>query len=108
MAKEAGPYALRYSGALLADFHRILFQGGVFYYSQDEHSPQGKLRLLYECAPLAMIAEEAGGAATDGKQRGTTIDPKQIHQRTPLCGWQQARDSPVRELLQHVASTKRL
>lgn len=85
MAIEQGPYSLRYSGALLADLHRILFQGGIYYYPQDLNSPQGKLRLLYECAPLAMIAERAGGAATSGLSRIMEIDPKDIHQRTPFA-----------------------
>lgn len=84
MSPEYGPYALRYSGALLAELHRILARGGVFYYPQDANAPEGKLRLLYECAPLAMIAEQAGGAASDGRRRITGIDPRDIHQRTPF------------------------
>ncbi|MDQ3398982.1 MAG: fructose-1,6-bisphosphatase, partial [Deinococcota bacterium] len=80
-----GPYALRYSGALLADLHRVLFQGGIYYYPQDTRAPEGKLRLLYECAPLAMLAEQAGGAATTGWGRIMDIDPSDIHQRTPFA-----------------------
>ena len=59
-------YSLRYVGALVADFHRILLRGGVFFYPGDARNPNGKLRLLYEAAPLAFLAEAAGGAATDG------------------------------------------
>jgi fructose-1,6-bisphosphatase I len=77
-------YSLRYSGALLADFHQILHQGGVFYYPSSEKNPDGKLRLLYECAPLALIAEQAGGIASNGEQNILDIQPKHIHQRTPI------------------------
>lgn len=81
MALESGPYSLRYSGALLADLHQILHRGGLYYYPADSRRPDGKLRLLYECAPLAFIAEQAGGAASDGKQRIMDIAPTSIHQR---------------------------
>jgi len=74
----------RYIGSLVADFHRNLLLGGVFMYPADAETPQGKLRLLYEAAPLAMIAEQAGGAATDGKQPILDIVPTELHQRTPL------------------------
>ncbi|MDZ7703457.1 MAG: class 1 fructose-bisphosphatase [Trueperaceae bacterium] len=85
MRPENGPYSLRYSGALLADLHRILHHGGIYYYPEDDERPDGKLRLLYECAPLAMIAEEAGGAASTGTQRVMDIEPNEIHQRSPLA-----------------------
>jgi fructose-1,6-bisphosphatase I len=78
------PYSLRYSGALLADLHQILHRGGVYYYPAETNRPEGKLRLLYECAPLAMIAEQAGGAASDGKRHIMNIEPQDIHQRSPL------------------------
>jgi len=82
---EAGrPYALRYVGTLVADFHRTLLKGGVFAYPGDKKSPQGKLRLLYECAPMALIAEAARGAASDGKGRILDIVPTELHARTPL------------------------
>ncbi len=74
----------RYIGSLVADFHRNLITGGVFMYPADHKSPHGKLRLLYEAAPLAFIAEQAGGAASDGKTRILDIDPTELHQRTPL------------------------
>ena len=77
-------YTARYSGALVGDFHRILLQGGVFLYPGTVEKPQGKLRLLYESAPLAMLAEQAGGAASTGTERLLSYVPKQLHQRTPL------------------------
>lgn len=74
----------RYIGSLVADFHRNLINGGVFMYPGDTKNPQGKLRLLYECAPMAFIAEQAGGAATDGERRILEIQPEHLHQRIPL------------------------
>lgn len=79
--------SLRYIGSLVADFHRNLLAGGVFYYpadSKDPRKPHGKLRLLYEAAPLAFIAEQAGGYASDGRQRILDIQPETLHQRVPL------------------------
>jgi fructose-1,6-bisphosphatase I len=72
---------------LVADFHRTLLAGGVFYYpadNKDPKKPAGKLRLAYEAAPLAFIAEQAGGYATDGERRILDIQPETLHQRTPL------------------------
>ncbi len=74
----------RYVGALVADFHRNLIAGGVFMYPGDIKNPKGKLRLLYECAPMAFIAEAAGGAATDGRRRILDIVPTALHERTAL------------------------
>lgn len=74
----------RYIGSLVADFHRNLLAGGVFAYPGDRKSPQGKLRLLYECAPLAMIVEQAGGYASDGTRCILEIVPTELHQRSPL------------------------
>ncbi len=79
--------SLRYIGTLVSDFHRNLLAGGVFYYpadTKDPKKPQGKLRLLYECAPLSFIAEQAGGSASDGRHRILDIQPKSLHQRTPI------------------------
>ncbi|MGD2205790.1 MAG: class 1 fructose-bisphosphatase [Anaerolineae bacterium] len=79
--------SLRYIGSLVSDFHRNLLGGGIFYYpadTRDPKRPHGKLRLLYECAPLAFIAEQAGGAASDGSQPILDIQPIELHQRTPL------------------------
>ena len=74
----------RYIGSLVADIHRNLMSGGVFLYPADAISPQGKLRLLYEAAPLALVVEQAGGAATDGQRNILDIKPTALHQRTPL------------------------
>ena len=79
--------SLRYIGSLVSDFHRNLLGGGIFYYpadTRDPNKPHGKLRLLYECAPLAFLAEQAGGAASDGTQPILDIQPTELHQRTPL------------------------
>ena len=77
-------YTARYSGALVGDFHRILFQGGVFVYPGTVEKPDGKLRLLYESAPLAMLIERAGGAASTGTQPVLDVVPDRLHARTPL------------------------
>ncbi len=74
----------RYIGSLVADFHRNLLAGGIFMYPADTKNPRGKLRLLYEAAPMAFIAEQAGGSATDGVHRILDIVPQDLHQRTPL------------------------
>ena len=81
---ESNPKNMRYIGSLVADFHRNLLSGGVFMYPADSKSPQGKLRLLYEGAPLAFIAEQAGGAASDGDTPILDIVPTELHQRIPL------------------------
>jgi fructose-1,6-bisphosphatase I len=78
------PYGLRYVGTLVADFHRTLLKGGVFAYPGDLKAPEGKLRLLYECAPMALICEAAGGAASTGTGRVLDVEPKALHQRVPL------------------------
>lgn len=81
------PLSLRYIGSLVADFHRNLLSGGVFYYpadAKDPEQPHGKLRLLYEAIPLAFVAEQAGGYASDGRQPILDIQPTSLHQRTPL------------------------
>lgn len=77
------PYSARYIGSLVADFHRNLIKGGIYIYPGTTSAPNGKLRLLYECNPLAMLAEQAGGMATDGRRRIMDIDPTELHQRTP-------------------------
>lgn len=81
------PYTARYIGAMVADFHRNLLFGGIYMYpadSQDPRKPHGKLRLLCEAAPLAFIVEQAGGAASDGKQRILDIKATELHERVPL------------------------
>ena len=75
-------YSSRYIGSLVADFHRTLLKGGVFLYPATAKTPQGKLRLLYEANPLALIAEQAGGAAVNGSQRILDLVPEEIHERT--------------------------
>jgi fructose-1,6-bisphosphatase I len=81
--KDEG-YSLRYIGSLVADFHRTLLYGGVFMYPADSKSPKGKLRLLYEAAPLAMVIEEAGGASSEGTRSILQVEPSELHERTPL------------------------
>jgi len=78
------PYSSRYIGSGVADIHRNLITGGIYIYPTTTKSPKGKLRLLYECNPLAFIIEQAGGKATDGKGRIMEKDIKELHQRTPL------------------------
>ena len=79
--KERGhPYSLRYIGSLVADFHRNLLKGGIFLYP----GPKGKLRLLYEASPLAVVVEQAGGAASTGAERILDIQPTSLHQKVPL------------------------
>ncbi|CUU07307.1 D-fructose 1,6-bisphosphatase [Candidatus Thermokryptus mobilis] len=78
------PYKLRYVGTLVADFHRTLLYGGIFMYPGDKKNPEGKLRLLYEAAPLAYVVEKAGGRASDGFRNILDIEPTSLHQRTPL------------------------
>lgn len=81
------PYSSRYIGSLVSDFHRNLLYGGIFMYpvdSRDARKPSGKLRLMCEAAPMAMIAEQAGGLATDGTRRILDIEPHELHQRVPL------------------------
>ncbi|RYU65968.1 class 1 fructose-bisphosphatase [Aliivibrio finisterrensis] len=78
------PYTSRYIGSLVADFHRNLLKGGIYLYPSTQAYPNGKLRLLYECNPMAMLIEEAGGKATDGEQRILDIKPTELHQRVPF------------------------
>jgi fructose-1,6-bisphosphatase I len=77
-------YGARYIGSLVADFHRTLLKGGVFLYPPTVKAPKGKLRLLYEARPLAMIAEQAGGAAVNGAHRILELQAEGIHERTAL------------------------
>jgi fructose-1,6-bisphosphatase I len=78
------PYSGRYVGSLVADFHRTLLKGGIFLYPADPKNTSGKLRLMYEAAPLAMVIEQAGGRASNGTQRILDIVPTSLHQRVPL------------------------
>jgi fructose-1,6-bisphosphatase I len=78
------PLNVRYVGSLVADFHRNLLAGGVFVYPANAKTPNGKLRLLYEASPLAFIAEQAGGSASNGHCRILDVQPTELHERTPL------------------------
>jgi len=78
------PYSLRYIGSMVADIHRNIITGGIFMYPATSDAPNGKLRLLYECNPMAFIVEQAGGRATDGFRRILEIQPRELHQRTPI------------------------
>lgn len=81
------PYTSRYIGSLVSDFHRNLIKGGIYLYPPTSVHPNGKLRLLYECNPMAFLAEQAGGKASNGKQRILEVSPHELHQRTPFyCG----------------------
>ena len=81
------PYTSRYIGSLVSDFHRNMIKGGIYIYPSTSQSPTGKLRLLYECNPMAFLAEQAGGKCTDGFQRIMEIEPTELHQRVPFfCG----------------------
>jgi fructose-1,6-bisphosphatase I len=81
---KGAPYSGRYIGSLVADFHRSLIKGGIYIYPDTTNDPEGKLRLLYECNPLAFIAEQAGGLATTGRQRIMELSPERLHQRVPF------------------------
>jgi fructose-1,6-bisphosphatase I len=78
------PYSGRYIGTLVADFHRTLMKGGIFAYPADQKNPRGKLRLLYEASPMAFLAAQAGGLASDGEKPILEIVPAQLHERVPL------------------------
>ena len=78
------PYSSRYIGSMVADIHRNLLYGGIFMYPADSRSPNGKLRLMYECNPMAFIVEQAGGRASNGKQRMLEVQPTTLHQRVPI------------------------
>ena len=78
------PYSLRYIGALVADLHRCLIEGGIYFYPPDPKNTQGKLRLMYECLPLAFLTEQAGGRASDGTRRLLDVEAASAHARSPL------------------------
>jgi fructose-1,6-bisphosphatase I len=82
--KSGRPYSSRYIGSLVSDFHRNLLKGGIFIYPENENAPRGKLRLVYECNPIAFIAFQAGGAASDGVHNILDISPLSLHQRSPF------------------------
>jgi len=82
--RDTNAYKSRYIGSLVSDFHRTLLQGGLFMYPPDGKSPGGKLRILYEAAPLALVCEAAGGRASDGSRDILDLEPQGLHDRTPL------------------------
>lgn len=87
LEEEDRPYTSRYIGSLVADFHRNMIKGGIYIYPSTSNSPNGKLRLLYECNPVAFLAEQAGGKASDGFRRILELEPTELHQRVPFfCG----------------------
>lgn len=96
--------SLRYVGSLVADFHRTLLKGGIFLYPGDSKHKRGKLRHLYECAPLAFLAEQAGGMASNGKGRLLDVVPETIHERSPLF---LGSEKMVKEVEQYLAKYDR-
>ena len=94
------PYVSRYIGSMVADIHRNLIKGGVFLYPTSSSHPNGKLRLMYECNPLAFIIEQAGGKATDGRNRILEIQPTDLHERTPIFIGNKEMVEKVEEFLQ--------
>ena len=85
--EEDRPYTSRYIGSLVSDFHRNMIKGGIYMYPKGSRNPNGKLRLLYECNPMAFIAEQANGKSSDGYIRTMDVDPTELHQRVPfICG----------------------
>ncbi|WP_372938354.1 class 1 fructose-bisphosphatase [Seonamhaeicola sp.] len=85
--EEDRPYTSRYIGSLVSDFHRNMIKGGIYLYPQSSKNPNGKLRLLYECNPIAFLAEQAKGKASDGFTRTLEVEPTELHQRVPfICG----------------------
>ena len=85
--EEDRPYTFRYIGSMVSDFHRNMIKGGIYMYPPSAKAPRGKLRLLYECNPMAFIAEQAGGSATDGFKRIMEIQPNELHDRVSFfCG----------------------
>ena len=87
LEEDDRPYTSRYIGSLVSDFHRNMIKGGIYLYPESSRYPSGKLRLLYECNPMAFLAEQANGKASDGFARIMEIEPTELHQRVPfLCG----------------------
>ncbi len=105
--RRGTPYTARYIGSMIADFHRNLIYGGIYIYPGDKRNPQGKLRLMYECNPVAFIVEAAGGRAIDGNIRILDIVPDSLHQRTPIyIGSEEAVNTAEKFLKQESAGDK--
>jgi fructose-1,6-bisphosphatase I len=99
MEEDDRPYTSRYIGSLVADFHRNMLKGGIYIYPSYGQSPNGKLRLLYECNPMAFLAEQAGGKATDGFRRIMEVEPTELHQRIPFFAGSIARVEKAEEFM---------
>ena len=93
------PYTGRYIGSMIADLHRNFLKGGVYMYPDSQKAPKGKLRLLYECNPMAFLIEQAGGLATDGQQAILDKEPMEIHERTPFYGGSANMIEKLKEIL---------
>jgi fructose-1,6-bisphosphatase I len=98
---KGAPYSGRYIGSLVADFHRNLIKGGIYIYPATNTAPEGKLRLLYECNPLAFIVEQAGGIASTGKERVLDIKPARLHQRVPFFVGSKTMVEKALDFLEH-------
>jgi fructose-1,6-bisphosphatase I len=105
-SKKLKPYSLRYVGSMVADVHRTLIKGGIFFYPADIKSPEGKLRLLYECNPMSYIMEKAGGSAMIGHKEGRVLDfnPKTIHQRVPIYLGSSEDVNDIMEIMKQVSA----
>ncbi|CAH0534486.1 Fructose-1,6-bisphosphatase class 1 [Vibrio stylophorae] len=106
-ASTQRPYSARYIGSLVSDFHRNLLVGGIFLYPSSQAHPQGKLRLLYECNPMAFLIEQAGGKASDGQQPILDLSPQDLHQRVPLIIGSANMVSHVEQLLNRSQSLEK-
>lgn len=93
------PYTGRYIGSMIADLHRNFLKGGIYMYPDSQKAPKGKLRLLYECNPMAFLIEQAGGKATDGQQAILDIAPTEIHERTPFYAGSMEMVEKLEEML---------
>lgn len=101
------PYTSRYIGSLVSDFHRNLLKGGIYIYPSTASAPKGKLRLLYECNPMAFLTEQAGGVASDGFTRILDIKPTELHQRVPFfCGSTNMVKKAEKMMTEHSADEK--
>ncbi|MCF6280486.1 MAG: class 1 fructose-bisphosphatase [Flavobacteriaceae bacterium] len=105
--KENRPYTSRYIGSLVSDFHRNMIKGGIYIYPTSSKAPKGKLRLLYECNPMAFLAEQANGYASDGYRRIMEIKPTELHQRVPFfCGSKNMVNDAKRFMEKHPEDAK--
>ncbi len=98
--KAGRVYSSRYVGSLVADFHRTLVKGGIFLYPPTGRYGEGKLRLMYEANPIAFLAEQSGGVATDGHRRILEIQPTSLHQRTPFAVGSRKESALLTEVLE--------